>query len=222
MRNFYTILPNLTLAKDRRNSKLSDKDFDLTASTSASLSALNGNLKNIQHESAFTSNAVGKSHNKPKSIQNGHYNASSTRSINEQRHINDIQRTPSGREVQRTPSGRELQRAPSARSSIAHSQSFPASQHPPPYGSHQSLRGQPYDRYLTSQLQLQINTDTNDAKATSSKVRQSRQSLNQSEERGSTARLTTGSNNNSQAVINQEDTFGIFTSDEDPKLYQRR
>ena len=85
-----------------------------------------------------------------------------------------------------------------------------------PRGSQQSLRGQPYDRYLTSQLQLQINTDRTDSRTN---IAQSRQSLTNDNNRGSASRLTNGG---SQALNNQEDTFGIFTSDEDPKLYQRR
>lgn len=139
--------------------------------------------------------AASNSQNKPKTIQNGHYHASSSRSINEQRHSNiDLRRTPS----------------------IGHSVTFAGQ---PVHASHQSLRGQPYDRYLTSQLQLQVNTDRPSSRNSRANGSGSRLSMASGKEpRGSTDRV----NANSQAVLNQEDTFGIFASDEDPKLYQRR
>ena len=134
--------------------------------------------------------------NKPRTIQNGHYAASPARAAAEHRHH-----------------AAEVQRSSSVRSSgLTHSQTFPVNNNQAPIDSQQSLRGQPHDRYLTS-----LQNDNPDGQAP---INNSRRNLGGGDNRNSNPRLS--SHQNSQQVINSEDTVGIFASDEDPKLYQRR
>lgn len=70
------------------------------------------------------------------------------------------------------------------------------------------LKGQSYDRYLSSQLRLQ------QVEHPSPHVNPSSQA------NGSGQQLYSASG--SQAAINQEETFGVFISNEDPVMYQRR
>lgn len=181
--------------KERRNSKGSERDVEHSSHhTPTSAKRLNGSLKNITQPYDPSSTPQ----NKPRTIQNGHYNATPARvAAEQQRHHAEVQRSSSGRSA-----------------GIPHSQTFPVNNqtnNQVTLGSQQSLRGQPHDRYLT-------NLQNNDITDSHHRIDNSRRSENGG--RGSATRLSSGQN--SQQILTQEDTFGIFASDEDPKLYQRR
>lgn len=183
------------LDKERRNSKGSERDIEQhPQQTPTSAKKLNGSLKNMSQ----TYDTPTTPQNKPRVIQNGHYAASPARAAAEHRqHAAEVQRSSSIRS-----------------SGLTHSQTFPVNNAAAaPIGSQRSLRGQPHDRYLSS-LQND-NPDVGHAPINTSQRNVS------SDTRGSNPRLPS-QQNNSQQILNSEDTFGIFASDEDPKLYQRR
>jgi len=198
--------------KDRRHSKLSERGLDADSTT---VSSPSGKINGSSLSSIYS---------QPKTIQNGHYHASSSS------HLPSESRSAANTEVKRTPSSRSA-----ARDNQSHHDTSRL-----PYSSQQSLRGQPYDRYLTSQLQLQDTPDSSRAPADTARTPAdtSRAPVDTARAPADTARTPADtsraradisrsqadklSTSNSQMASNQEETFGVFVSNEDPKMYQRR
>lgn len=89
--------------------------------------------------------------------------------------------------------------------------------------SNSKLNGSSSNMHTRTPDQSQYNRYSANYSSTQDPMLSSRQSINndQSQQhRGSNNKMSSG--NSSQTALQQEETFGVFASDEDPKLYQRR